>query len=73
MRCAVAFQANPVLLDRPDRGGQLYADGGLGAARWRCPSETWLGWFSSRFWPVGALRLSSVPVWTRPARGSDAS
>jgi hypothetical protein len=22
MRCAVAFQANPVLLDRPDRSGQ---------------------------------------------------
>jgi hypothetical protein len=47
VRAAVAFQPTPVLLDRPDREGQLvFADGQLVALDGDAPSDDLVGaWF----------------------------
>ena len=74
MRPAVAFQSTPVLLDRPDREGQLvFADGQLVALLVRLDGDahpkTWLEHgFSKPVWTVGAVGLSSVSELGRSQR-----
>jgi hypothetical protein len=78
MRPAVAFQSTPVLLDRPDREGQLvFADGQLVALLVRldgdAPSDDLVG-FSKPVLAGGRSRpVPCFRAWTQPARGLDAN
>ena len=80
MRPAVAFQSTPVLLDRPDREGQLaFADGQLvaygdGSMAMSHP-KTWLEHgFSKPVLAGGRSRpVQCFRAWTQRARGLDAN